>query len=167
MKKKTTLSRLLIALTALALSMVMAMPALAATSMTGKVVAISDGDTFVITHGGRRYVVQIAGIDAPELQQPYGQEARDFLAAQLKKKKVEVEILDERKRTLVGNVSTGDRDLALTMVQEGLAWTSDDASPALVEAASKAKGSREGLWSAAAPTPPWSFRADRASATGG
>lgn len=163
MKKATRLSTLLIAL---ALMTMMAMPLVAGDTVTGKVVAVSDGDTFVISHSGRRYVVQLAGIDAPELQQPFGQEARDFLASQLKKQKVEVEVLEQRKRTLVGKVTAGDRDMALVMVQEGLAWTADDAPPALIEAASKAKNSREGLWSAAAPTPPWSYRADRPSATG-
>ena len=41
--------------------------ALGADSFTGKVTDVSDGDTLVIGNGGRVRVVQLAGIDAPEL----------------------------------------------------------------------------------------------------
>ena len=46
---------------------VAALPALGAESFTGKVTDVSDGDTLVVGNGGRVRVVQLAGIDAPEL----------------------------------------------------------------------------------------------------
>lgn len=53
----------------------------------GRVVEIIDGDTLVISVGGRRATTRLIGIDTPETKKPdtpvecYGPEATDFLRA--------------------------------------------------------------------------------------
>lgn len=55
----------------------------------GRVVEIIDGDTLVISVGGRRATTRLIGIDTPETKKPdtpvecYGPEATDFLRALL------------------------------------------------------------------------------------
>lgn len=147
----------------IAVSLVATAPLLAEGRIAGKIVAVSDGDTLVLHKGRKNYALQIAGIDAPELGQDHGTEAREFLESQVRGQRVEVEIVEESDRSIVGRVSVDGRDLALTMVEAGLAWPTEGAPAALEEAASSARRSGEGLWSSDEPTPPWSFRAESAS----
>jgi endonuclease YncB( thermonuclease family) len=46
-------------------------------------VEVIDGDTIVVTIDGSQHTVDYLGIDAPELDQPYGEDARQFNAARL------------------------------------------------------------------------------------
>jgi endonuclease YncB( thermonuclease family) len=64
----------------LAFILLILLPASAATAdYLGKVLAVSDGDTFTIESEGRRVRIRICGIDAPERGQPgYGQAAGAF-----------------------------------------------------------------------------------------
>ena len=54
----------------------------AATSsaLVGVVTHVADGDTLHWFDGERRRVIRLAGIDAPELAQPFGEESRQSLA---------------------------------------------------------------------------------------
>ena len=47
------------------------------------VVAVVDGDTFVAREGEALYLLKLRDIEAPELEQPYGRNARERLAAQV------------------------------------------------------------------------------------
>jgi micrococcal nuclease len=73
---KTLLSKWPIGLSALLLSL-----NLAAAEIIGKVIAVADGDTItVLAPGNRPTKVRLAGIDAPERNQPFGQKSRQHLA---------------------------------------------------------------------------------------
>ena len=136
-----------------------ALPALGADSFSGKVTDVSDGDTLVIGNGGRVRVVQIAGIDAPELNQEYGKDARDFIKEMTKGKKVTVEILEQKTpQSLVARISVDGKDLAATLVESGLAWTEQGSAADLQTAQEKAKSGKQGLWAGTNPTAPWEFR---------
>ena len=53
-----------------------------AETLTGRVVGVHDGDTLTLLVVGNQQVkVRLAGIDAPELAQPYGQQAKQLLNA--------------------------------------------------------------------------------------
>ncbi len=66
----------LVALSALALTSARAAPP----AQTGVVTRVVDGDSVWVTPaGGKPVAVRLAGIDAPELCQPWGPEARDAL----------------------------------------------------------------------------------------
>jgi endonuclease YncB( thermonuclease family) len=139
--------------------LVAALPAFGSDSFSGKVTDVSDGDTLVIGSGGRVRVVQLAGIDAPELTQDFGDDARDFVKSMTKGKKVTVEILETKSRTsLVANVSVDGKDLAAALVEAGLAWSETGSSTDLKTAQEKAKSGKQGLWASTNPTPPWDFR---------
>ena len=139
--------------------LVAALPAFGGESFTGKVTDASDGDTIVIGSGGRVRVVQLAGIDAPELTQDFGDDARDFVKSMTKGKKVTVEILETKSRTsLVANVSVDGKDLAAALVEAGLAWSETGSNADLKTAQEKAKSGKQGLWASTNPTPPWDFR---------
>ena len=139
--------------------LVAALPALGAESFTGKVADVSDGDTLVIGTGGRVRVVQLAGIDAPELTQEYGKAATDFVKEMVKGKRVTVEVLETKSRTnLIARVNVDGKDLSAALVESGMAWSESGSSADLQSAQEKAKSGKQGLWAATNPTAPWDFR---------
>jgi endonuclease YncB( thermonuclease family) len=139
--------------------LVAALPAFGGESYTGKVTDVSDGDTIVIGSGGQVRVVQLAGIDAPELTQEYGTDARDFIKEMARGKRVTVEVLETKSKTsLVARVSVDGKDLAAALVESGLAWSESSSSTDLKTAQEKARSDKQGLWASTNPTPPWDFR---------
>ena len=59
--------------------------------MSGDVVRIVDGDTIVIEAEGARHKVRLAGIDAPERNQPWGEASTRELRRQVAGKVLVVE----------------------------------------------------------------------------
>jgi len=134
-------------------------PATAGDMLEGRVKTVSDGDTLVVGRAGRARVVQLAGIDAPELMQEFGPEARQFVRDFTAGKQVKVEVLETKSReSVVGRVTVDGRDLAAALIERGLAWASESSSPDLRSAEAKAKSDGSGLWASSTPTPPWEFR---------
>jgi endonuclease YncB( thermonuclease family) len=149
-----------LAASSLLVAVLPALPAFgAAQSFQGKVADVSDGDTLVIGSGGRVRVVQLAGIDAPELSQDFGKEARDYVKQMTRGKKVTVEVIESKSpQSLVARVTVDGKDLAAALVESGFAWSEQDSSADLKSAQEKAKSGKQGLWASANPTPPWDFR---------
>ena len=53
-----------------------------ADNLTGKVVKITDGDTLVVLDASRQqHKIRLAGIDAPETNQPFGKRSKEALSA--------------------------------------------------------------------------------------
>lgn len=139
------------------------LPVLAfATSFTGKVVQISDGDTIQVLRDGRAEKVRLAGIDCPELNQPFGQAAKRFVLQIAAQRTVTVQVVTtDRYGRTVGEVALPDgRSLNQELVRAGYAWWyrkySDDATLEALEA--EARGARRGLWAEMDPVPPWEWR---------
>ena len=139
------------------------LPALVlATSFTGKVVQASDGDTILVMREGRAEKVRLAGIDCPELNQPYGQAAKRFVLQVAAQQTVTVQIVTtDRYGRTVGEVVLPDgRSLNQEVVRAGYAWWyrkySDDATLEALEA--EARLARRGLWAEVDPVPPWEWR---------
>lgn len=139
-------------------------PALAA-DLSGRVVAISDGDTLTLLTAGREQVkVRLSDIDAPESGQPYGSRARQELSelAFGKEARVDGRVTDHYGRT-VGRVFVEGLDVNAEMVRRGAAWIygqySHDGALLAVEA--DAKAACRGLWGLpeAERVPPWGWRA--------
>lgn len=134
----------------------------AAASMTGKVLYVSDGDTLLIRTGdGRKEWVRLAGIDAPEKDQPGGQEAKEYLLQRIRNRAVEVDSTDrDHYHRLIGVVKIGSENLNDEMVRTGHAWVYRryTESPALLRYEAEAQSQRKGLWSEPDPVEPWKWR---------
>ena len=128
----------------------------------GRVVAVADGDTLTLAVDGNEPIhIRLAGIDAPEHDQPFGPRSKQSLAelAFGKMASVAVGKIDDYGRR-IGVVTVAGVDVAAEQVRRGLAWVyrhySDDARLLALEA--EAKAARRGLWADANPIPPWEWR---------
>jgi len=92
--------------------------------VTGKVVAVADGDTLTVLDASKRpHRVRLNGIDAPERSQAFGTRARQQLSDFVFNKVVRVQIdKQDRYGKSLGKVLVGDRDINLEMIRIGLAW---------------------------------------------
>jgi micrococcal nuclease len=136
-----------------------------AETFTGPVVGVTDGDTISVLRAGRREVVRLRGIDAPERRQAYGERAKQYAAALAFGKVVAVEAAgrDRHGRLLAEVWLTDGRSLNQELVRAGAAWwfRRYSTDPTLARLESEARSARRGLWSDPAPVPPWEHRRGR------
>lgn len=139
----------------------------AAETLSGKVVGVSDGDTIKLLVGGNKEVrVRLAGIDAPEKAQDFGQVSKKSLSDMVFGRQVSVEVQDtDRYGRTVGWVSIDGGDVNAAQVQRGMAWVyrqyvdaSSRYGQALLDLEANAKTRRAGVWGGNSPIPPWEFR---------
>lgn len=136
---------------------------------TGRVVGISDGDTItVLTTEKEQLKVRLAGIDAPEKGQPFGNAAKKNLSALIYGKDVTLSgKKTDRYGRLVRKVLLDGEDVNLRQITDGFAWyfrkyanelTAADRE--LYDAAERtAQGDEIGLWAEKERTAPWDHRA--------
>ncbi len=131
-------------------------------SITGKVVKISDGDTFsLIFDNGFNVRVRLNDIDCPEKKQAYSKKATTELSNLIFNKIVQVNY-DKKDGfgRVLGDVFIGDLNVNREMLRKGLAWHykkySDNEDLAQLE--NKARRNKFGLWQDPNPVPPWEFR---------
>lgn len=138
-----------------------------AATLEGKVVGISDGDTLTVLVDRREVKVRVAGIDAPEKKQAFGQRSKENLSDCAFDKAVSVEwSKTDRYGRTIGKVIAGGVDCGLRQIELGMAWhykayakeqsATDRADYAQAE--SQAMARKAGLWSDPHPIPPWEFR---------
>jgi micrococcal nuclease len=58
--------------------------------LTGTVMSVHDCDILTLQSGGEQKKIRLAGIDAPELKQPFGPESRDALRQRLDLKELTI-----------------------------------------------------------------------------
>lgn len=145
--------------------------AVAAETFTARVVGIADGDTItVLAAGNVQRKIRLAGIDAPEKKQAFGQRSRQHLADLVFDKDVLLDCrkVEFRKRDLCVVIING-RDANLAQVEAGMAWwyrkysrEQSAQERADYEAAEVAAlDSRRGLWADREPVAPWDWRKGR------
>jgi endonuclease YncB( thermonuclease family) len=132
------------------------------------VVGIADGDTITVLDANRQqHKIRLAGIDAPEKAQPFGDRSKQNLAALFFDKQVVVESnKQDRYGRTVGKVLINGTDANLAQVKAGMAWwyreyakeQSATDRRLYEQAEQQAQGQRLGLWADKNPTPPWDFR---------
>ena len=146
-------------------------PCAIADTFTGKVIVLSDGDTVtVLDLQNQQHKVRLAGIDAPEKRQPYGNKAKQTLASMIFARQVDVdwEKIDRYGR-LIGKIKIDSIDVGLEMIRLGMAWhykayeneQSIADRLAYSEAENKARKDRIGLWRDMSPLAPWEYRHNR------
>jgi endonuclease YncB( thermonuclease family) len=96
----------------------------AAGTLQGQVVSVSDGDTATVLDANKRpNKIRLAGIDAPEKAQAYGQKAKDSLSELVYGKTVDVEWTKlDRYNRIVGKITLNDVDINLEQIKRGMAW---------------------------------------------
>ncbi len=148
------------------------------TSLAGKVMKVSDGDTVVISpiEGGAFFKCRLYGIDAPETPkvskrgrvikpgQPYGEEAAKELKKLILGEIVTVTTTGAKTYNReVCRIYRGGMDVNLEMVKRGYAWAythylKRPYASEYIEAEKEAREKHRGLWQDANPAPPWEFR---------
>ena len=133
---------------------------------SGKVVSVSDGDTFTLLAAGNQQIrIRLHGIDCPEKGQDFGTAARQKLSSLVFGKMVRIEKKDtDRYGRTIGIVyADGAMSVNEQMLQAGLAWhyKQYDQNPAWARLEQAARRNRAGLWSQPDPTPPWRFRKEK------
>ncbi len=135
-------------------------PAPTASVTWWRCIGVTDGDTFTcLDAAGKQQKVRISEIDAPELGQPYGRDARDTLAELIFGKSLAVIPMRSTADGLViCKVSVDGKDIGREMVVAGAAWTEPQSESPFIKDQEDAQNGKRGLWSEASPTPPWEFQ---------
>ena len=134
----------------------------AAEAPQGKVVTVIDGDSLLVTLEGQRAEIRLYGVDAPQLDQPFGSQSRQFVAGLTLGKRVEILIRDrDRFNRIVADVRLPNGDLlSHRLVSAGMAWWYKQFAPAdgkLAKLEIEAKSARRGLWHGVKAVPPWTW----------
>ena len=124
-------------------------------------IRVVDGDTIRAEAKGREIKIRLVEIDAPEINQPFGAQSKNFLNRLLYEKEVTLIAQGEDRygRTLGEIYANGESANAL-MIKSGFAWVYDryvkDSS--LYKYQDQAKAENLGLWQAKDPIAPWVWR---------
>lgn len=139
-----------------------------AATIEGRVVSVADGDTITVLSADKvQHKIRLAGVDAPEKTQPFGQRSKQSLSELVFDKTVTVETNKRDKyQREVGKVVVDGLDANLEQVKRGMAWhykayereQSAIDRKAYADAEIEANEARRGLWTDTEPVPPWEFR---------
>lgn len=145
-------------------------------TITGRVVWVTDGDTLTVTTGSvfernlKKHRIRLAEIDAPESDQDYGRKAANALRGMAFGKKITINVVDKDQHgRLVGRVYAprhGETiDVNAELVRLGLAWTYPQyvRDQNLITLEAEAKSERRGLWAQNENEriAPWDWRRNR------
>lgn len=148
------------------LLLLMASLNLCAETFDGRVHSIVDGDTLIVLDGANRQrKLRLIGVDAPEISQGFGQQARTALSALAANQTVSADCRRDVSVELC-IVRNGGVDLGLELVRAGMAWWNPAHSQQQTtneradyqQAEFNAKIRRLGLWNSKNPEPPWQWR---------
>lgn len=140
-----------------------------AATLQGRAIAIADGDTVTILDGSNiQWKIRLAGIDAPEKKQAFGQKSKRYLSKLIYNKLVQVKYIKrDRYGRVLGKILVNGIDANLEQINAGMAWhykqyakdqhVSDRFEYAQAE--ERARVELKGLWADSNPTPPWEWRA--------
>ncbi len=130
-----------------------------------KVLKVIDGDTIYIKSDSGRKKVRLRHIDAPEVKQPYGREAKIFLDNELDGKKIIVNSdYKDRYGRDIGDVFVYNENESIyinaKLIKSGNAWVYKTyrKNTYLMNLENFAKDNNLGLWKDKSPIKPWEFR---------
>ncbi|EIS1949714.1 thermonuclease family protein [Campylobacter upsaliensis] len=136
--------------------------------LTGKVSRVIDGDTIELlakTSKENPYnhitklKIRLYGIDAPELKQAYGKEAKEYLSALVLKQEVSLIIENKDKYDrFVGTLFLKGQDINKEMVKNGYAHAYESFSKKYLAEQADAKMFKLGLWQDEKAVKPSEFR---------
>jgi endonuclease YncB( thermonuclease family) len=131
-------------------------------------VKIADGDTLtVLTADNQQHRIRLAGIDAPERKQPFGNRSRQNLSKLAYGKQAQADCpKHDRYGRWVCKVYVGGQDVGLRQIYDGLAWwyrpyaheqSPEDRQRYEFEER-EARLRKWGLWGDPSSVPPWEWR---------
>lgn len=130
------------------------------------VLKVIDGDTIYIKSDNGRKKVRLRHIDAPEIRQSYGKEAKIFLDKQIDGKKIIVNSdYKDRYGRDIGDIFVYNNDEAIyinaKLIKSGHAWVykSYRKNTYLMNLENFARENMLGLWKDKSAIEPWVFRA--------
>ncbi|MBK1963651.1 thermonuclease family protein [Campylobacter novaezeelandiae] len=129
-------------------------------SFDAKVIKVIDGDTIeVLNSSGSKYKIRFFAIDAPELKQKFGIEAKNYLSSIIKDKKVKIIYKDEDLYgRILAIVKFDDLDINKIMVSKGYAWAYSFYSDIYIKDQKFAQKNSLGLWKDQNPIEPYKWR---------
>lgn len=137
-----------------------------AASLYGKVIEVNSGDVITIFNLNRPVRIKLLGVDAPELDQAFGDVAKKHLSDLVFDKPVLVHYEGiAADKSLIGRVLVNDADIGAQMIRDGAAWFDARNSDRLQatdrevyqQSELAARNERRGLWQQPNPTAPWEF----------
>jgi len=127
---------------------------------TGTIIKVSDGDTYTIKSDTLIFKVRLFGIDCPEMNQPFGIDAKNFALNYLNKNIEYISVDMDRYGRIVADLFYKGDKINYLLVSYGFAWHykkySNDTILAQREA--KARAVKIGLWGQPNPIAPWEWR---------
>src|SRR5215467_12729857 len=137
-----------------------------ASSLFGKVIEVNSGDVITIFNLNRPVRVRLLGVDAPEMNQAFGDVAKKHLSDLVFEKSVLVEYTGiGADRSLTGRVLLNNADIGAQMIRDGVAWFDSSNGNRLSandreiyqQSEQAARNEKRGLWKEDNPVAPWEF----------
>ena len=130
-----------------------------------EILTVVDGDTLVGRKGEGLYLFKLRDLEAPELEQAYGAEARQHLADRVAGRWIVVWPEKGEGCLIPVQAETPEgTDISGLMLSAGLAWAARSAPETLRRFETAARLERVGLWRRSKPEPPWEYRTRRTMA---
>jgi endonuclease YncB( thermonuclease family) len=124
-------------------------------------IRVVDGDTIRAEAKGKEIKIRLVEIDAPEMNQPFGAQSKNFLNRLLYEKDVTlISQGEDRYGRVLGNLFSNELNVNMLMVKFGFAWVYDKyaKNSSLYKHQDQAKAENLGLWQAKDPIAPWVWR---------
>jgi micrococcal nuclease len=133
-------------------------------TLSGKVVAIKDGDTVVVLDSlNNQTTLRLAEVDCPEKNQPFGTKAKQFTSDQIYFKTIKYVVTDtDRYGRSIAMIyyDTDNKYLSAEIIKAGMGWhyKKYSTSKELATFQENAKQNKIGLWIDNDPIEPSEFR---------
>jgi micrococcal nuclease len=133
-------------------------------TLSGKVVAIKDGDTVVVLDSlNNQTTLRLAEVDCPEKNQPFGTKAKQFTSDQIYFKTIKYVVTDtDRYGRSIAMIyyDTDNKYLSAEIIKAGMGWhyKKYSTSKELATFQENAKQNKVGLWIDNDPIEPSEFR---------
>lgn len=157
----------------LAITLLFAGQVVVAATISCRVVGVADGDTItVLDSTNTQHKIRLAGIDAPEKKQAFGNVAKKSLSDLVFNQRADVEWhKEDRYGRKIGKVLVSNTDINLEQIKRGMAWfykkykgeLEQEDRISYVQAQQEAESNQIGLWVDPNPIPPWDFRKQKKS----
>ncbi len=136
-----------------------------ASTITGKVVAVTDGDTVkVLDETKTLHKIRLNDIDAPEKKQAFGNKSKENLAKYISGKNVSVEYSKkDRYGRILGTIYLDKKDINLQQIKDGYAWVYRKYSKKsdYISQEKIAQNHKRGLWKNKDSLEPWEYRKNK------